>query len=472
MRSSRDKSIIAPSDETLATDWVDLKRKARQFVKNIASKVSGFATSIHARARTRARELWPVFLEGFRFHNTWANTFPPFLMGYLHAFRGILIKPLFSGSPVLSEQTVDAFWIKDQIKYGLHQLIDWFAVVFKALAQDIRRLASMFGWLLAPAYQWLSPAFTWLTPAFRGLAIVCKSVLPYIPFVSLALAAMIATGDFWYSENKNFATTLKWLAEVSGSVLLGVGLGLMAWGTAAAMVYTAPLLIGLAAAMVASVGLVKSSYHFYQAVKHPEQWKEHVFTGVKEILKTTISVTACVLTFFGMSMGQDLSRSLLVNAEDLYKSAAVATDVVLAAGGTLTLMMLAPKLYAGCKKLVSQCFGAKEEPAPVVERIISPSDFGGTAKVIKTLELRCETLISEARSDARQEKLGLLRMAKQVWKQEMTYDAFDEAVKKAEKTAYKTGVFHSFWKETSDTRRLVNMTLACHKPQVTPRMRG
>ncbi|HSW94431.1 MAG TPA: hypothetical protein VLJ15_08800 [Gammaproteobacteria bacterium] len=440
MHSSR-KASAEREPDTLAADIASLK----QWVADLSGKAK-------AAARAATRKAGLLLLGFFSFQSRWDYYFRGFLIVSLQYFRSILTKHLYPGSPVLSKKTVDAFWTMAQIRYGLYQAISWVAPAFQWLFQ----------WVV-PFLRFCSPAVTWLAPVFRGIAHVCRWASPYIPFVSLVLSAIIATSDFWYLENKNGAATLKWLAEISGSVLLSVGFGLMASGSAVAMLYTAPLLIGLAAGMVATVGLVKCGYHFYQALNHPDQWKEHAWNGVQEILKTTISVTACVLTFFGISMGQDVSQSLLANGDDLYKSAAVATDVVLAAGGTLVAIDLIPRLYTRCQKLYAKCVGGKaEEPEPVVKKVRAT-----TRHVIAELYLQCENLKNASRSKVRQEKLGLLLMAKNVWEGEMTYQAFDEAVKKVEKTAYKTGVFHSFWKETSETRRLVDETLARHKPAHT-----
>lgn len=414
-------------------------------------------------------------LEFVRFPNMWLNTFPGFLMGSLGFFRNFLTTPAIPGIlPVLSEEPKDAFW-------AINQASAWIKINMPGLDW----LFSQITYGLGEASKWLSKVFKFATP-----------ILPYVPFIGLGISASMSVWDFWKSENKNFVSTFKFVTDVAGAVLLGVGLGLITWGAGAALLYTAPALIAAAAVVVAATGLFKTCMHFYKAVIEPEHRKDHLLNGVKELLVTVIQSAAAALSFMGMQMGQGVASGLanmdwsFANVAQTYQSAAIATDVVLAAGGALAgialfqgLYTLGKKLYAGCKWLCKE-LSVKEpvvaEEAVAVEKALTKSRDAMISDLSNnigrlTVEISQKGISDRLNAAARQKKLDLLTVARDALNDNATPEKvqeFHDAVTTAKKTAHSTGVFRSFWEPLkSKTLQSVEETME-HIPAPAPRARA
>ncbi len=411
----------------------------------------------------------------------WNNVFPNFLMTYLGTIRGFLTMQIFPGFSILPEEPKDMFWTLSQINWGIGQGIQWIKWVGEKIPPLIKTILIL-DWLpsaVRDVGKWLSQQ-KWL-----------MNTLTYVPFVGLGISALIATKDFYYAKNKNLPTTLKFIADVSGAVLLGVGLGLIKWGGIAAAVYTGPALIIVATAIVVAVGLVKASHHLYKAWEDPVHRKQHLVNALKEFICTFISTASMVLTIFGMQSVQQLKQfsvtpdwSLLTKAGDIYKETATLSNAMLAAGGALTVMNIAPKLYNKGKRIIKKCFGSKDEENNVDVEMAATKKADLTKKIdthIAALDLDLDTemkkekplstnlitrQLDERLKTSRTEKKDLLNVAKIALEKGKR-----EILVKAERAATEknNGVYQtSFWcVKEGETQRLISKALEMLPPEKT-----
>jgi len=293
-----------------------------------------------------AREKDPAKQSLGGFQQLRMNLILPFIISYLGTLRGILTKPLllFHHRHSIIPEQKDAFWTMNQISAWLDK----------------------------------TPALSWIPWLFRqakiGLDTITKAlpfllkITPYLPFVGLGMSVLHSMYQLYHEKNKSLFTLSKCLSDVSSAVLLGVGLGLVKWGTAALAIYTGPLLIAIAAGIVTTVGLIRSCHHLYKAWKDPENRKQHFFNAGNEFLFTFINAASMVLTIFGIQSARQLQdfnihhiRHLhpqaLVNAGEWYKKTVLLSNLTLGAVGLLGVGMVG-------KKILSRVCSKKQKHLP------------------------------------------------------------------------------------------------------------
>lgn len=291
----------------------------------------------------------------------WDNAFPNLVIGQLLFIRTIVTEPLLPklGIKSIIPPQQDAFWTVSQVTQWIdHTFPSWLTYPFNKVGDGIR-------WLLKQ----------------NSVA----AALTYIPVIGLGIHALLTLKAYYNEKNKNISNTLKMIADVASSVLLAVGLGLIQWGTVAVALYCAPYLIMTAAALVVTVGLVRSFYHIYQAYRDPAHCRQHLINAVKEFLCTFINAAGFVLTLFGMQAGQKLQQfniqkmnfHVLADAGEIYKKTVALTNAVLAAVATLVVMKLVPMIYRGLTYLgdkISQLRGKKTAPLKQPTHSISSNE--------------------------------------------------------------------------------------------------
>lgn len=234
-----------------------------------------------------------------------------------------IIESVRKAHPDLPPSPKDAFWVLSQI-----HIPDW-----------VMWLPNQVGW-------WLSVTFPWVA-----------KVTPYIPFVGTVLTACQAGRKFYLEKNKNLSATLKLLADVSSTALMGVAVGLMLWGSVAAMA-AIPYLLAAATIVIATVGLVRTGFHLYKAFNDPANRKQHLINATKEFLSTVIQATSVVCLCVGGQIGQQVSQfmqtsniSFIKAASALYAKLPTLTNVALVASGLLVIGEVKNKIVAVAKFL-------------------------------------------------------------------------------------------------------------------------
>lgn len=260
----------------------------------------------------------------------WRTGFSSYVIGMLSFIRNIVTVPLIPNLiPSIIPPQQDAFWTLEQVS-------NWFK-------------ATMPNWVIYP-FKKLGEGVTWLTQQ-KSIA----AALTYLPYIGLGISSLLSIKDYYYEKNKNIYNSLKLFANLASNILLVVGLAMVQWGSLAAAIYCAPYLIMAAAALVISVGLVRSFHHLYQAYQDPSHRRQHLVNAFKEILCTFINAAGFALALLGVQAAEKLKSfdikqlnfNVLVDAGELYKKTVILGNAVLAAISTLVLMKVIPALYRG-----------------------------------------------------------------------------------------------------------------------------
>ncbi|MDR3490487.1 MAG: hypothetical protein P4M12_00425 [Gammaproteobacteria bacterium] len=390
-------------------------------------------------------------------YDMWNNTFPGAVIGTTMAIRAIVTQPLIPGlKPIIPPQK-DAFWlVGEQIIPWIKDKLNW---LYNCLPTYITNPCDK----IMEGFRWLLNTKTVVT------------ILNYLPFIGLGVSALLSIKEFYYEKNKNAANTLKLIANVSSAVLLGVGLGIMKWGSMVAALYVAPYLIITATALVVAVGLVKSFRHIYKALKDSENRTQHLVNAAKEFLCTFINAIGCALVVIGMQAGQKLQQfniskfnfDVLVKAGEIYKKTFAVAYAGLIAVGALILINVVPVVWKGLKKLgntIKGWLGFENKPATKSTKSVSPEvkqalkDDIDKQKDKLQKEMNQTGFIADRLKDQRKRKLNLLTKVKEVM------DNPEDLVAVERKELLESSkAYQSFWKVKGKTQDLVERAIEISK---------